>query len=139
MEPLSISTGVVSLISGITKITLDIRSFIVQYREAGRDLRRISSELSAVRDILENVGEQLDGSGSGYGVSRGVEEILAGAMRGCVVTVGEIEGLLGKYVDERKRRKIAWAVYAKGDMGRLQSDLEQNKSTLGLALDRLDR
>jgi hypothetical protein len=137
MEPLSITTGVFSLISSITKTTSTIRKFITSYREAGQDLWRISSELSAVRDILENVRDELDGSR--YIVSPSVGEIVGGAVRGCEYTVGEIEEIMRVYVAESKRRKIAWAVYAQKNIVTLQRNLEENKSTLMLALNRLNR
>jgi hypothetical protein len=136
-EPLSITAGVISLISGIAKTTAAIKKFITNYREAGQDLRLISSELFAVQNILETVGDELDGPS--YIVSPRVEENVAAAVKGCSHTVKMIEQLLLKYLEESKRLKIAWALYAQGNIEKLRRNLDTHKATLMLALSRLDK
>jgi hypothetical protein len=122
---------------GIAKTTAAIKKFITDYREAGQDLRIISSELFAVQNILDTVCEELDGPT--YIVSPRVEENVAEAAKGCSSTITEIQLLLLKYITESKRQKIAWALYAQDDLGKLRRNLDSHKATLNLALTRLDK
>jgi hypothetical protein len=137
MEPLSITTGVVSLLSGIANTTVAIKKFINDYREAGQDLRLMSSELFAVQNILETVRDELDGPT--YIVSPRVERSVVEAAKGCSSTITQIHQLLLKYITESKRQKIAWALYAQEDLGKLRRNLDSHKATLNLALTRLDK
>jgi Fungal N-terminal domain of STAND proteins len=136
VEPFTIASVVVTLLTRFGTTAVTIRNFISDYREASHDLRRVSTELSTVRSILENIRDDLEAPN--FVVSPSVEGGVTEVAKGCSHTVTEMETLLLKFLEHRRTRKVAWAMYGQGDMDKLRRNLEAHKLTLSVVLTQMD-
>ncbi|CCT76144.1 uncharacterized protein FFB20_09145 [Fusarium fujikuroi] len=134
MDPLSITTGCVGLISTIGTLSLSINSFVRTCREARNDLDRVARELLSLQTVLELIKDAIDEDKTFPNtLAYHVSNILAN----CHLVVTELQGCLTKYGSNRLKTKAGWAISGQGDVTKLRSNLEAHKAALELALDML--
>ncbi|KAF5536868.1 hypothetical protein FMEXI_10163 [Fusarium mexicanum] len=134
MDPLSITTGCMGLISTIGTLSLSINSFVRTCREARSDLDRVARELLSLQTVLELIKDAID-------EDRSFPDTLAyhvsGILANCHSVVLELQGCITKYSNNRLGTRAAWAISGQGDVAKLRSNLEAHKAALELALDML--
>ncbi|KAF5657826.1 hypothetical protein FDENT_14166 [Fusarium denticulatum] len=134
MDPLSITTGCIGLISTIGTLSLSINSFVRTCREARSDLDRVARELLSLQTVLELIKDAID-------EDRSFPDTLAyhvsGILANCHSVVLELQGCITKYCKSRLRTRAAWAISGQGDVAKLRSNVEAHKAALELALDML--
>lgn len=134
MDPLSITTGCVGLISTIGTLSLSINSFVRTCREARNDLDRVVRELLSLQTVLELIKDAIDEDKTFPNtLAYHVSNILAN----CHLVVTELQGCVTKYGNNRLKTKASWAISGQGDVAKLRSNLEAHKAALELALDML--
>ncbi|KAF5244263.1 hypothetical protein FANTH_7773 [Fusarium anthophilum] len=134
MDPLSITTGCMGLISTIGTLSLSNNSFVRTCREARSDLDRVARELLSLQTVLELIKDAID-------EDRSFPDTLAyyvsGILANCHSVVLELQGCITKYSNNRLGTRAAWAISGQGDVTKLRSNLEAHKAALELALDML--
>jgi Fungal N-terminal domain of STAND proteins len=132
MDPLSITTGCLSLVGTIAKVSLTINTFVRTAREARRDLDSISRELLSLRTVLELLAQ--DTQERPKAIPNALEKQISSIISNCGGVLQDIEKSLQRY-EEGKMKSMKWAWSGRDDVGRLRATLEAHKSALQLALD----
>ena len=132
MEPLSITTGCLSLVGTIAKVSITITNFVRTARDSRRDLDIVSRELGSLQTVLQLLAD--DTQDTPKAIPQNLETQIEGIIGNCNGTVEDIEKILQKY-REAKLRCTKWAWSGRDDMTRLRTTLEAHKSALELALE----
>jgi hypothetical protein len=131
MEPLSIAIGCVSLLTGVSKLTIQISTFVASVRDARKDMAAVSGELSSLSLCLETLRD--DSNRIDY--PAGFRENLLTVLKNCDTVTAEMTTLLDKLSSANVLRKVQWTAMGRDDMNRLRSSLESHKSALEIGLD----
>ncbi|KAF5682019.1 hypothetical protein FCIRC_5231 [Fusarium circinatum] len=134
MDPLSITTGCIGLISTIGTLSLSINSFVRTRREARSDIDRVARELLSLQTVLELIKDAIDEDRSFPGT---LAYHVSGILANCHSVVLELQGCITKYSNNRLGTRAAWAISGQGDVAKLRSNVEAHKAALELALDML--
>ena len=135
MDPLSITTGCITLVATITKLTVQINGFVREVRGARSDLDAVSRELHSLTTVLEMLAHDTgDTTRSAFPPS--LAQQITGIVKNCGGVVSQIEASLEKHGGESARLKkgVQWSWGGKPDMEQLRSSLETHKSALDIAL-----
>lgn len=134
MDPLTITTGCVSLLSGLTALSKQITSFVVVARQAKPDMDAFSREIASITPCLEAL-RQPD-----------LIRFYPDALRPNLVTIiRECDGVAGEMRDLLSRRSsgsvamsLQWSLTTRGEAVRLRQSLEVHKSALQIAIGLID-
>src|SRR2546421_10800485 len=107
MEPLSITTGCVGLISGITNLSMHIALFVSEIRSDRKDMNAVQRELASLSLCLEAL--RIDCSSRRVDYPEAIRENLAQALVNCDVITQQIKELLNKLSSGRLGRRIQWS------------------------------
>ncbi|KAF2198398.1 hypothetical protein GQ43DRAFT_163520 [Delitschia confertaspora ATCC 74209] len=135
-DPLSILSGICGLLAFVGQTAVAITKFVRDVRDSRPDFLQVSSGLSVLKTILESL--EHDYQSPRLLISPSLEANLLDAVHSCSHTVKEIEKLLLRYLEEKKRRKIVWAAWGQGDMEKLGRNLDAHKQILNIVLTHLD-
>jgi hypothetical protein len=133
MEPLSLAAGCVALVGTVAKVSIQIRSFVQDVREAKCDLDAVRRELDFITGILE----QIQAKGAEQTLPERLYCSVSGIVESCGHIIDQVENLLFKY-SRRGIKDVVWAHSGQVDMNRLRCSLSAHKSSLGIALDFLN-
>jgi Fungal N-terminal domain of STAND proteins len=136
MDPISITTGALSIVASIGKLTITVTRFVRQVRDARGDLDAISRELVSLSSILEILAEDVSNPGPN-GLPESIAKQIQGILNGCDGVVVQLAETLSKFDGNSLKTKGAWALNGRGDMDKLRSSLEAHKSALNIAVDML--
>jgi hypothetical protein len=131
MDPISVSTGCIGLLTGITKLSAQIAVFVSAVRDARRDMDAVSRELSSLSLCLGTLRD--DSAGIEY--PDGLRDNLIAVLKNCDSVITEMTAMLEKLSTTNVLRKIQWTITEKDNMNKLRSSLESHKSALEIALD----
>ncbi|KAI8713579.1 Helo-like-N domain-containing protein [Fusarium sp. LHS14.1] len=109
MDPLSIAAGCASLVSTISTLSLSIHEFVRTFREARKDLEKVSRELQSLQPVLRLIEDD--------------------------ATDEEKPTCIAQYGQKRLKAQVTWATGGQGDVEKLRTSLEAHKLSLELALD----
>jgi hypothetical protein len=131
MDPLSISVGCVSLLAGVSKLGIQISTFISSVRDARRDMDGVSRELTSLALCLETLRD--DSTKLTY--PAGFRDNLLAVIKNCDAVTKDMGVLLQKLSSANLPRRIQWSITSKDEMNKLRSSLESHKAALEIALD----
>jgi hypothetical protein len=131
MEPLSIATGCVSLLSGVAKLSTQVSGFVASVRDARKDMTSVLAELSSLSLCLETLRN--DSAMIDY--PDAFREDLLTVLKNCDAVTTEMTTLLDKLASANMMRKVQWTALGKDEMNKLRSSLESHKSALEIGLD----
>lgn len=130
-EPLSITTGILSLISTIGKTSLAVADFVKTCREARRDLLEVSQELLQLEKILEWLKDDTEES------STSIPETLTAQIlpiiSNCSLVLDRIQGVVGKH--SGRFGPTRWAIDGKKDVTSLRGELAAHRGALNVTLE----
>jgi len=130
MDPLSITTACVSLLSGITNLSKHISVFISEVRDARKDMDAVSRELTSLALCLELLRD--DSTTINY--SEGFRKDLIGVLQSCDFITHQMKAILRKLSSGNVGRRIQWSLSSREEMNNLRSSLEAHKSAIEIAL-----
>lgn len=131
MDPFSIATGCVSLLTGVSKLTIQISTFVASVRDARKDMAAVSGELSSLSLCLESLRD--DSMKIDY--PDGFRQNLITVLKNCDTVTTEMTTLLDKLASANLLRRFQWSTMGRDDMNRLRSSLQSHKSALEIGLD----
>jgi hypothetical protein len=131
MDPISITSGCVGLLTGVAHLTSQITSFVSSVRDARKDMAAVSGELVSLSLCLETLRD--DSMKIKY--PEAFNENLLTVLKNCDTVTTEMTTLLGKLSSANLMRKIQWSAMGRDDMNKLRSSLESHKSALEIGLD----
>jgi hypothetical protein len=136
MEPLSIVTGCICLITTIGRTSSLITSFVQNCRAAGHDLRDISLELDAVKNVLNHLRDEIADTNE-ESIPETLRVQIATNIFNCGRALRELDELLRRYNGERIDQHARWIMAGRHDAARLRSSLAVHRDNLNLALEML--
>lgn len=134
MDPLSITTGCLALISTVEKTTLAITAFIRACHEARTDLTSINVELLELAIILELLKDDTAGSDDSV-IPESLQQQILSIITNCTTVVSKINNVLDSFKEGSKTSTIKWAASGKGEIAGLRMSLEAHRGSLNLALE----
>jgi hypothetical protein len=136
MDPLSIATRCLTLISDIARTSFLIASFVRDCRAARHDLELISRELTSVEIVLSLLRHDITTTNA-----QAIPETLRGQITSiisnCSIVLQELDELLQRHNGERMDQAACWATIGNRDAARLRGTLEAHKAALNIALNLL--
>jgi len=132
MDPLSITTGCLTLLGTIGQTSLAITSFVRSCREARGDLAEVARELSELKMVLE-----LLQGGQDVENDRIIPESLQRQILGILVKCNEILVKIDAVLEKHRGRvgDIRWVATGKNDVANLRQSLEAYRGALSLVLE----
>jgi hypothetical protein len=132
MNPLSITTGCLALLGTVTKVSLQVTSFVRQARDARSDLDAISRELASLKTVLEILSEDAK---TEKAFPDSLVPHISGILKNCGVVLEQIEALIRKHAGGGVEPAVKWSISGKDDMNKLRSSLEAHKSALDIVVE----
>jgi hypothetical protein len=132
LDPLTITTSCISLINGITSLTLHIAAFVNDVRGARKDMDLISRELTSLSLCLGALRTDCQSDRVDYpdASRKGIEQ----ALLNIDVLTQQVKDILQKLSSGRLGRRIQWTAQSRDTVDRLRSSLETQKSVIEIAL-----
>jgi hypothetical protein len=134
MDPLSVATGCLALVTGISKLSITISKFVRDVRSARSDLNSVSQELLPLKTVLELLAEDAEDSENSC-FPDSLRKQVCGIVSNCNDVVEELVKGLDKHSGSGIDKSIWWAMTGKDDIRKLRCSLEAHKSALDIALD----
>lgn len=134
MDPISITTSCLALISAVTEGARCITDFVVSYRDARRDLAAVSRELSELEMTLHILRNDTDENGPNQ-LPDTLRLRICDIMENCNGVLGDLKRLIKKYDGPGLDRPAAWAISGKKDAEKIRASLEAHKGALGLVVE----
>jgi hypothetical protein len=128
MDPLSITTGVASILGTLVKTSYQVSQFIDEVKDASKDMLAVTRELDALSAPLTQLSNNQDLVASLQG-DFGIKEVMAS----CDTVLLDMNILMRKIASGRMS-SVRWAMSGKADMGKLRTHLEAYKSALVIVL-----
>ncbi|OCT52466.1 hypothetical protein CLCR_09728 [Cladophialophora carrionii] len=130
MDPLTITTGCISLLSGLTALSKQITTFALVAHEARADMNAFSKEIASLTLCLDAL-RQPD-------LIRfypdALRPNLTTIIRECDGVVVKMSVLLSKLSSASVARRMQWPFAARDEADRLRQSLEAHKSALQIAV-----
>ena len=130
IDPLTITTGCVSLLGGLTALSKQITSFAVVAHGARSDMEAFSKEIASLSPCLEAL-RQPDLIGF---YPDALRPNLVTIIRECDGVTGKMRQLLTKLSSGSAGRRMQWSFTARDEADRLRQSLEAHKSALQIAI-----
>lgn len=122
MDPLSITTGIITLVETGTALSTTLWDLTTSYRSASTDVQELASEIDLVTSLFDSLGASMDRAPAQY--SADFQRTTRNLIHKCHSIFAEIEGMLPERVlkgseaskSERAARayeKVLWAAFTK--------------------------
>ncbi|KAJ9602501.1 hypothetical protein H2200_013044 [Cladophialophora chaetospira] len=131
MDPLSIAAGCISVLSGVSKLSVEISSFVSSVRDARRDMDAVTRELGSLSLCVETLRD--DSAKTRY--PDAMRDNLRVVLKNCDTVTNDMTGLLQRLKSGNLARSIQWTAASKDEMNKLRSSLESHKSALEIGLE----
>ncbi|KAJ3563343.1 hypothetical protein NP233_g9000 [Leucocoprinus birnbaumii] len=134
MDPISITTSCLALISAVTGGARCITEFVVNCRDARRDLAAVSRELSELEMTLHILKNDTDGNKRNQ-LPEKLCKPICDIMQNCLGVLSELQVLLKRYDGQGLDRAARWAISGKKDAEKIRASLEAHKGALSLVVE----
>lgn len=131
MDPLSITASCLAIAGAAAKTSATITSFVRNYRDAFKDLTSISGQLTELRLILDQLGDDGEYFKDIIPATFGTE--IQSILRNCKNIIDELNDVMSKY--RGNSASTRWAMYGKDKVDSLSLQLRAHISVLHIALD----
>ena len=132
MDPLSITTGCLSLLSAIANTTIAISGFVKGCREARRDLTDVSRELSDLKIVLELLKDDSEAVGEAA-IPEAMHSQIKSLLTGCHGVILTVDKVIQRH--EGCLAAVKWVADGKKEVAYLRQSLEAYRGTLSLTLE----
>ena len=134
MDPLSITTACLSLLSAISTATHLVIDFIITCREARDDITAVSRELSDL-DITLHILKHEAEANELKQLPEGLRQYIRDIMANCTTVLADLEALLRKYQGTGLDISTKWALFGCKEAKKIRVSLEVHKRTLSLVVE----
>ncbi|KAG2414756.1 hypothetical protein HFD88_005944 [Aspergillus terreus] len=131
MDPFSMAVGCVSLLDVITRLSLSVTDFIVNFRDARADLATVADELSDLNLNVQILKADTKRKPS-YEVPKDLRQYICEVMEHCKTDLTTFETLLKGYENEGLNR-VKWAISGRIEAQKIHTSLAAHKAALNLA------
>jgi Fungal N-terminal domain of STAND proteins len=134
MDPLSITTGCLSLLSAISTATHLVIDFIVSCREARDDITAVSRELSDL-DITLHILKHEAEANELKQLPEDLRQYIRDIMVNCTTVLTDLHALLREYKGTGLDYATKWALFGCKEANKIRASLEVHKRTLSLVVE----
>lgn len=132
MDPLSLSAGILGLLSAAAKTTIGVTTFIRGCREARTDLTAVSRELSELSIVLELLKDDSDVSDDRV-IPESIQRQILSIVVNCKDVIAKVDDVLAQHSGTTGAAR--WVLVGRKDTANLRQSLEAYRGALGLALE----
>ena len=132
MDPLSITSASLALLSTAGKTLLGITTFIRGCRDARADLTSVSGELTQLQIVLELLKDDTDVSDDRI-LPESLQNQILSIIKNCSAVLDSINELLQKHAGKAGATK--WVMFGKAEVAGLRMSLEAHRGSLSLVLE----
>jgi hypothetical protein len=133
MDPFTIATTCVGLISAIAQLSSQIKQFVSNFRDTRKDLESVTAELQSLSMCLECL--QNDYSNERVSYPENISKSLLAVLQNCEGVTTQMQALLDRASSASVNKRLQWAVHGSQQMNTLRSSLEAHKSAIDIALE----
>jgi hypothetical protein len=134
MDPISITTTCLALLSAVSTSTRFITEFIVGCREARNDIATVSRELSDLEITLHILKHQAETSELNR-LSEDLRQYICNITRNCTAVLSDLETLLRKYQGPGLDRAAQWTLSGRKEAEKIRRSFEAHKRALDLVVE----
>jgi hypothetical protein len=132
MDPLSITTACLTLLSTVGKTSIAIATFIRGCREARSDLTSISGELTQLHLVLDLLKDDAAVSDDRV-IPESLQVQILSIIKNCSAVVDNINTVLDRH--SGKSGVVKWVTFGKAEVAGLRMSLEAHRGSLSLVLE----
>jgi regulator of replication initiation timing len=133
MDPFTIATTCVGLISAIAQLSSQIKQFVSNFRDTRKDLESVTAELQSLSMCLECL--QNDYSNERVSYPENISKSLLAVLQNCEGVTTQMQALLDRASSASVNKRLQWAMHGSQQMNTLRSSLEAHKSAIDIALE----
>ena len=137
MDPVSVSLGFIGLLPPITKASTTVAKFILEVRDARKEMNMVQLELVSLKSILEILARDTKDCLEDVFPASLVEDIK-GIIANCDGVVKQIEQCIEAHTDDKTSKSMKWALFGRENMLKYRSNLNAYKSALNMAIEMLN-
>ena len=130
MDPFSVSTACIGLVATVAQLSIQIKSFISQTRDAPAEWQAVTTELDSLSFGLHNLGE----CSKFVELSEAYRSQFVTTAENCHEVVKEMKQLLDRLSSGGFFKRAEWALSGRDKMLSLKTSLEAHKSAVILAV-----
>ena len=134
MDPISIATGCLSLLSAVSNGIRIATDFVVSCREARNDITAMSRELSDLDITLHILKDEAETNELNQ-LPEDLRQHIHDIMVNCTTVLIDLEALLRKYKGLGLDRAAKWALSGRKEAEKLRVALEGQKRALSLVVE----
>jgi len=134
MDPLSITTACLALLSAVSNATRFVTDFVISCREARNDIAAVSRELSDL-DITLHILKQGAEASELNQLPEDLRQHIRHIMANCTTVLVDLEALLRKYQGPGLDRATKWTLFGRKEAEKIRVSLETHKRALGLVVE----
>lgn len=134
MDPLSLTTACLALLSAVSKGTRFITDFVVSCREARNDIAAMTRELSDLDLTLHILKHGAEANELNH-LPGDLRQYICDIMMNCTTVLGDLEALLRKYQGSGLDRATKWAFSGRKEVEKICESLEKHKRALSLMVE----
>lgn len=126
MDPLSITTGVITLVETGTRLSKTLYDLYTAYRTTDPVLQDLASEVDLITSLFDNLNNSLNRRPQSY--SESFQRSTKSLITKCNIIFREIDGMLpsrNEKGDLKKHEKLVWAAFTKDKVDRKKEDLRR--------------
>jgi hypothetical protein len=132
MDPLSLTKGILALLSAVATTSKGVTDFIRGCREARSDLTAVSRELSELAIVLELLKDDSDVADDSV-IPEAIQKQILSILLNCKDVIAKVDDVLAQHAG--KLGAARWVMVGKKDAANLRQSLEAHRGALGLALE----
>ena len=137
MDPVSVALGCISLLPPITKASKMIGTFVLEVRDARKEMNSLQAELISLSTVLEILAQDMKNRPENVFPTILVENIKS-IIADCEASVKQIEQCIAAHTNDKTSKSVKWALFGRDSILKYTSFLRANQMALSMAVDALN-
>jgi hypothetical protein len=137
MDPVSVALGCIALLPPITKASKMIGTFVLEVRDARKEMNMLQAELLSLSTVLEILAQDMKDCPENVFPTRLVEDIKS-IIADCKAAVKQVEQCIAAHTDDRTSKSVKWALFGRDSMVKYTSILHAYQRALNMAIETLN-
>jgi hypothetical protein len=133
MDPLSLTLGCITLVPSIVKATNSTANFILEVRDARKEMDMVTNELNQLKSVLIILDDDTKQCPQDAFPAFLVDQVKI-IVRKCQSTITDVENVIRRHDGDSKTKEMKWVSFGRNAMETLRKNLEAYKSGLEIAM-----
>jgi hypothetical protein len=137
MDPVSVAIGCIALLPPITKASGLIATFVLEVRDARKEMNLVQGELISLKSVLEILAQDMKNCPENIFPTILVEDIKS-IIADCEIAVKQIEQCIAAHTNDKTSKSVKWAMFGRDNMLKYKSILNAYQKALSMAIETLN-